>query len=67
MTTATTFRAAMAAAAVFLIIAIAAAINHFTSPVAHPVFGAKVAIVALLVALACGVYANYNRPGTNKA
>lgn len=62
MTTATTFRAAIGAAVVFLIIAIAAAINHFVSPVPHPFFGAKIAILAFLVALICGIWANYNRP-----
>lgn len=64
MSTATTFRAAIGAAVVFLIIAIAAFINHFASKTAHPAFGAKVGILMLLIALACAIYANYNRPGS---
>lgn len=66
MSTATTFRVALGAAAVCFIIAIAAFINHFASPVAHPAFGAKVGIFFLIVALACAVYANYNRPGVRR-
>jgi len=62
MTSATTFRAAIGVAAVFLLLAIAAFIWHFASPIPHPFFGAKVGILLLLVALICGVYANYNRP-----
>lgn len=63
MSTATTFRAAIGAAVVFLVIAIAAIVNHFIQPAnAHPFFGLKLGLVLLLVALACGVYANYNRP-----
>ena len=66
MTTATTFRVAIAAAAVCFIIAIAAFINHFTSPIAHPAFGAKIGILFLLIAVACAIYANYNRPGVRR-
>ena len=62
MSTATTFRAAVGAAIVFLIIAIAAGINHFVSSVPHPFFGAKVAIFFFLAALICAIWANYNRP-----
>lgn len=62
MSSVTTFRTALGAAVVFLIIAIAAIVNHFISKTAHPVFGLKVGLILLLVALACGVYANYNRP-----
>lgn len=64
MSTATTFRVAIGAAVVCLIVAIAAFINHFTSHIAHPAFGAKIGILFLLIALACGIYANYNRPAS---
>ena len=64
MSSVATFRTALGAAVVFLIIAIAAIINHFVSKTAHPVFGLKVGLILLLVALACGVYANYNRPAS---
>jgi hypothetical protein len=64
MSSVATFRAALGAAVVFLIIAIAAIINHFVSKTAHPAFGLKVGLILLLVALACGVYANYNRPAS---
>jgi hypothetical protein len=45
-----------------LIVAIAAIVNHFTSHTPHPVFGLKVGLLLLLCALACGIWANYNRP-----
>ena len=64
MSTATTFRVAIGAAVVFLIVAIAAIINHFTSKVAHPAFGLKVGLLFLIIALACAAYANYNRPAS---
>ena len=57
-----TFRAAIAAAAVLVIVAIAAIVNHFTSHTPHPVFGLKVGLLLILCALACGIWANYNRP-----
>jgi len=62
MTAATTFRAALGVGAIFLILAIAAFIWHFVSPIPHPFFGAKIGILLLLIAVICGVYANYNRP-----
>lgn len=63
MTTASTFRAALGAAAVLLLIAIAAFINHFIQPAnSHPFFGLKFGLIALLLAIGCGVWANYNRP-----
>jgi hypothetical protein len=62
MPAATTFRAAIGAAVILLIVAIAAIVNHFTSHTAHPVFGLKVGLVLLLCAAACAVWANYNRP-----
>lgn len=64
MSSVATFRTALGAAVVFLIIAIAAIVNHFVSKTAHPAFGLKVGLILLLVALACGVYANYNRPAS---
>jgi len=62
MTSATTFRAALGLAVILLILAIAAFIWHFASPIPHPFFGLKVGLLLLLAALICGVYANYNRP-----
>ena len=62
MPSALTFRAAIGAAAVLLIVAIAAIVNHFTSHTPHPVFGLKVGLLLILCALACGIWANYNRP-----
>ena len=45
-----------------LIVAIAAIVNHFTSHTPHPLFGLKVGLLLILCALACGLWANYNRP-----
>jgi hypothetical protein len=64
MPPALTFRAAIGAAAVLLIVAIAAIVNHFTSHTPHPVFGLKVGLLLILCALACGIWANYNRPAS---
>ncbi len=64
MTPAVAFRTALVAAAIFVVIAIAAIINHFISPIPSPAFGLKVGLLCLAVAACCGVYANYNRPGT---
>ena len=64
MPAATTFRAAIGAAAILLIVAIAAIVNHFISHTPHPVFGLKVGLLLLLCALACGIWANYNRPAS---
>jgi hypothetical protein len=41
MPSATTFRAAIGAAAVLLVVAIAAIVNHFTLQTPHPVFHAR--------------------------
>lgn len=63
--TATTFRAVVGAAAILLIIGLAAVVNHYIQPAnSHPFFGLKLGGILILVALACGVYANYNRPGS---
>ena len=64
MPSALTFRAAIGAAAVLLIVAIAAIVNHFTPHTPHPVFGLKVGLLLILCALACGIWANYNRPAS---
>ena len=64
MPPALTFRAAIGAAAVLLIVAIAAIVNHFTSHTPHPVFGLKLGLLLILCALACGMWANYNRPAS---
>ncbi len=63
MTPATTFRTALIAAVILLVIALAAIANHFIQPAgSQPIFGLKLGLVLLLAAIACGVYANYNRP-----
>ncbi|HZS86756.1 MAG TPA: hypothetical protein VFE42_04590 [Chloroflexota bacterium] len=63
--TATNFRALAGVAAVLFLIGLAAVINHFIQPAnSHPFFGLKLGGVLILIALAGGVYANYNRPGT---
>lgn len=62
MSTATTFRAAIGVAIVFLILAAAAGVNHFVSKTPHPTFGLKAAALFFLVAVICGIWANYNRP-----
>ena len=64
MPRAITFRAAIGAAAVLLVVAITAIVNHFTSHTPHPVFGLKVGLLLILCALACGIWANYNRPAS---
>ena len=64
MPAAMTCRAAIGAAAVLVIVAIAAIVNHFISRTPHPVFGLKVGLLLILCALACGVWANYNRPAS---
>jgi len=63
MPTATMFRTALGAALVCLLLALAAIVNHFVQPAnAHPFFGLKLGLLLLLVAVACAIYANYNRP-----
>ncbi len=62
MSTQTTFRAAVGAAVVFLVLAVALALNHLNPH--HGIFGLKFAALAFLIALGCAVYANYNRPGS---
>jgi hypothetical protein len=60
---ATRFRTAVGVAAVLLLIGLAACINHFIQPAnSHPLFGLKLGGVLIIVGLAFGVWANYNRP-----
>jgi len=61
MSAATTFRAALGAAAIFLIVGLAAIANHFIQG-HHPAFGLRVGGVLVLIGLALAIYANYNRP-----
>ena len=38
--------------------------NLFTSHMPHPVFGLTAGLLLILCALACGIWANYNRPAS---